>query len=131
VGTVEAFAGQAVKRGGEVLFINQRQLLTGGYIRGVPLVPEFELLTLMEMAISNNQVYLQRFYTDLKGHRFAMIIAPAEGSEREFAEQFSDEDNQWVRRIGRYLACTYEVRLSLPAVGLDILVPRQRNLACP
>jgi hypothetical protein len=131
IGTIEAFAGQAAKSGGEVLFINQRQLLMEGYVRGVPLVPEYELLTLMEMAVSNNQGYLQRFYADLKSHRFAMIIAPAQGSESELVEQFSDEDNQWVSRVGRYLACTYRVRQSLPDVGLEILVPRKRNLACP
>ena len=129
IGIIEALAGRAATRGGEVLFINQRQLLMEGYIRGVPLVPEYELLTLMEMAVSNNQGYLQRFYADLKSHRFAMIIAPAGNGESQFVEQFSDEDNQWARRIGQYLTCTYEVRRSLPS-GLDILVPRQRNLAC-
>jgi len=130
ISTIEAFAGQAAKRGGEVLLINQRQLLMEGYIRSVPLVPEYELLTLMEMAASNNQGYLQRFYADLKSHRFAIIVAPAVNGESEFVEQFSDEDNQWARRVGDYLACTYKVRRSLPS-GLDILVPRERNLACP
>jgi hypothetical protein len=96
----------------------------------VPLVPEYELLTLMEMAVSNNQAYLKRFHADLKSHRFAMIIAPAQGSESELVEQFSDEDTQWVRRVGRYLACTYRVRRSLPDVGIEILVPRKNNLPC-
>jgi hypothetical protein len=130
IGRVEALAGKVAKGGGEVLFINQRQLLMEGTIKGVPLVPEYELLTLMEMAVSNNQGYLQRFYADLRSHHFAMIIAPAQGSKSELVEQFSDEDNQWVKRVGRYLACTYRVRRSLPAVGLEILVPRKSNLPC-
>jgi hypothetical protein len=128
---VQALAGKVAKGGGEVLFINQRQLLMDGTIKGVPLVPEYELLTLMEMAISNNEAYLQRFYADLSSHRFAMIVAPAQGSKSELVEQFSDEDNQWVKRVGRYLGCTYRVRRSLPAAGLEILVPRRMNLACP
>src|SRR5688572_16916014 len=40
---------------GEVLFISQRQLLTFGEIEGVDLVPENELVFLMEMAMSNKE----------------------------------------------------------------------------
>ena len=49
---------------GPVLFINERQLVTFGDVR-VPLVPDYEAVTLMEMAMSGNQVYLDRFYDDL------------------------------------------------------------------
>ena len=61
-------------RSGPVLFIDERQLLTFHQI-DLPLVPEYELVTLMEMAMSNNQPYLQQFYADLKNHRFAAIVA--------------------------------------------------------
>jgi hypothetical protein len=131
LGTIQAFTGQAAKRGGQVLFISQRHLLTFGYLRGVPFVPDYEKLVLMEMAVSNNRDYLEHFYSDLDQHRFSMIIAPSLNSKDEFAGQFADEDKVWGRRVGRFLSCEYKVRVSLPKVGVDVLVPRPENPVCP
>ena len=36
---------------GEILFMDQRQLLTFGYVRNVPLVPEYEKKVLMNAAM--------------------------------------------------------------------------------
>ena len=72
---INSAAQQVVKQGGEVLFINQRHLLTYDYIQGVPLVPEDELVFLMEMAMSNNSSYLDAFHLDLSNQRFAMIVS--------------------------------------------------------
>ena len=47
-------------KNGPVLFINERQMVTFGDVN-VPLVPEDEVVTLMEMAMSNNQPYLDKF----------------------------------------------------------------------
>jgi hypothetical protein len=128
---LRTYAQKTAQDGEEVLFINQRQLLTFGYIPGVPLVPEYELLTLMEMAMSNNRPYLERFYSDLDRHRFALIVAPSLRSESHFVEQFSDEDNVWAESVDRILACEYRVKLSLPEVGVEILVPQPENRKCP
>jgi len=131
ISLIRAFARKTTQNGGEVLFVSQRQLLTFGYIRDVPLVPDYELLTLMEMALSDNQDYLNRFYSDLDHHRFAMIIAPAPNSASGFADQFSDEDNVWAKRIGAYLYCEYRPIQHLPGSNLEILVPRRGNPSCP
>ena len=46
---------------GDVLFISDRQLITFGELTGVRMVPDYEKVFLMEMAMGNNQPYLQGF----------------------------------------------------------------------
>lgn len=117
--------------GGEVLFIAQRQLLTFGDIQGVPLVRDYEKLTLNEMALSANQAYLKGFYDDLRQHRFAIVVAPQHGFASDSLEQFSDEDSRWFSRVDAYLQCEYTREAALPAEGIEILVPRKGARACP
>jgi len=84
----------------EVLFISERQLLTFNYIQNVPLVPDYELLTLMEMAISHNQNYLNKFYTDLKNQRFALIVMDKQYVVfKDDSTSFPEENNAWVKYI--------------------------------
>src|SRR5258706_8724564 len=45
-------ASEAVNNGGEVLFVTERQLLTFKELNNIPLVPEYEQIELMEMAMS-------------------------------------------------------------------------------
>ena len=92
---------------GPVLFINERHLLTFHQIN-VPLVPEYEAVTLMEMAMSNNQVYLQKFYSDLKNHRFAAIVTGKQNIGIKEEGAFADENNVWNLRISPYILCYYE-----------------------
>ena len=79
---------------GPVLFINERQLVTFGDV-DVPLVADYEAVTLMEMAMSNNQAYLNRFYGDLKNHRFAAIVAAKQNLGR------SSKRVRWWRKTMR------------------------------
>ena len=53
--TLQAAVAPAAAHGGEVLFISERQLITFDYIKGVTLVPDDEIVELMEIAMSNNQ----------------------------------------------------------------------------
>ena len=92
---------------GPVLFINERHLLTFHQIN-VPLVPDYEAVTLMEMAMSNNQPYLQKFYSDLKNHRFAAIVTGKQNIGIKEEGAFADENNVWNQRISPYILCYYE-----------------------
>ncbi len=101
---------QAVSDGEEVLFINQRHLLADKTITGVPLVPEYELVTLNEMAMSKNEPYLERFYSDLRGHRFGVIVASAQFTDFQPSDYpFAAENNTWALRVARPLMCEYQV----------------------
>ena len=116
-----------VPAGHEVLFITQRQLLTFDEIKGVTLVPDYELLTLSEMAISNNQPYLEKFEADLRAHRFDVIVANSQNTISKDPElaPFSEENNAWVEHISRPLLENYESHLTLDKQGVDIYFPKE------
>ncbi len=109
----------------EVLFVSERQLLTFNYIQNVPLVPDYELLTLMEMAISHNQNYLNKFYTDLKNQRFAMIVMNKQYVVfKDETTSFPEENNAWVKYITVPIMQYYQPITWLRASGIEIYARR-------
>ena len=109
----------------EVLFISQRQLwMFEG--KDIPLVDEYELLTLMEMAISNNTPYLEQFASDLQAHRFAMIVIEKQEGNIEDADSnyYAEENNAWVRNISIPLLENYEQVHDYPYSHITILEPK-------
>ena len=129
--TIRTEVSEARSLGGEVLFLDQRQLLTFGYVRDVPLIPEYEKKLLMDRALSSNAGYFESFYTDLAARRFALII-----SEELFAPikdssfQFGEENNAWVKWVSKPVLCYYEVKRTLKNVDVQLLVPREGTLDC-
>jgi len=103
---VKELSEEAAQKG-PVLFINERHLITFHNVK-VPLVPDYEAVTLMEMAMSNNQVYLQQFYNDLKNHRFAAIVAGKQNIGIKEEGAFAEENNIWNSRVSPYILCYYE-----------------------
>ncbi len=125
--TIHARAEQVVQRGGEVLFVSQRQLLALQEVK-VPLVPAYEQDYLMEMVMSHNQAYLSQFQNDLRNQRFAMIVADPQydhlyGNDRSFAA----ENNLWVMDVSRPLLCYYQ-SANLPGMdpAVSIYIPRSQ-----
>ncbi|HZK17476.1 MAG TPA: hypothetical protein VFC66_04460 [Anaerolineaceae bacterium] len=111
-------------QGGDVLFISERQLLTFGEL-DLPVVPEYEKLFLMEMAMSNNQEYLKQFRQKLKSHAFIAIVSDPlstniQGSDRSFA----DENNTWVEQVVFPMLAEYESVLSWCNGEVNLLVPQ-------
>ena len=116
---------------GEVLFLDQRQLLTFGYITDVPLVPEYEKKVLMNEALSANAEYFQNFYEDLAVHRFSLIV-----SERLFTPikdssfEFGEENNAWVTWVANPILCYYEEKITVKEIGIQLLVPKSEPVNC-
>jgi hypothetical protein len=127
---LQQVTAEAVQAGGEVLFVTERHLITFGMIRGIPLTPEYEQIELMEMAMSGNRAYLEEYYSDLKNHRFAIIIA----EDQKFTEQkegaFVEENVAWVRYVGAPLLCAYKPVESLSTTNIMVFVPRPSNPEC-
>jgi len=117
---------------GPVLFINERHFVTFGDI-DVALVPDYENVTLMEMAMSKNQQVLGQFYADLREHRFAMIVARRQNLLIQEEGGFVEENNVWNTRISPYILCNYEeLMLIEPSHSrLAIYVPRTEIGTCP
>jgi len=123
---IQSMADEALKEGGQVLFISQRHLLTFHLIQGVPLVHEYEKLFLMEMAISHNDDYLSAFAQDIDQQRFTLIIS--DPLNRNIFEEGQDvlapENNAWVRAVSRPVLCAYEPVITYSELGIQLLKPR-------
>jgi hypothetical protein len=115
----------AVQAGGEVLFVTQRQLVIFDSIPNVPLIPEYEVVFLMEMAMGNNETYLGKFYEDIENQRFTLVIIDwlpkrTKGPE----DSFSEEHNAWFLRVAKPLQKDY-VRLELyEELGIEVVAPK-------
>ncbi|MGA2491100.1 MAG: hypothetical protein ABSF99_13115 [Anaerolineales bacterium] len=116
---VRARTQQIAQAGGEVLFISQRQLQALKEV-DVPLIPAYEQDYLMEMVMSHNQAYLHQFQSDLRQHRFAMIVVgPQYDHLYKRDHGFSEENNLWVLDVSQPLLCYYQMANS-PGMEPDV-----------
>ena len=122
----------AARNGGDVLFISQRHLLYFDEQLNLPLVPKYEKVFFMEMAMSRNTDYLNIFYNDVENQRFAAIVSDQalENYKDPTEEAWVEEHNVWVQLVSRPLLCYYEPRLTLRQVHLQILYPRPNAESC-
>lgn len=110
-----------------VLFISQRHLLTFDLLGGIdtPLVDDYELVFLMEMAMADNRTYLEEFHSDLKAQRFGLIVSgPFTTNLQGRAHSFGEENDAWVSEVSEPVLCYYEAVLKLKDPALMLLVPR-------
>ncbi len=123
--TINSATQQVVSQGGEVLFISQRQLLTFDYVKNVPMIPEDELVFLMEMAMSDNASYLNAFQADISYQRYAMIVSePLVIQWQGKSHSFGEENDAWVKGVSEPVLCYYQPATQLDAVGLVLYTPR-------
>lgn len=125
--TIRTYVDEATKDGGEVLFITERQLVTFGYLEEVGLVPDYEKVFLMEMAMANHPDYLGQFNDDLKNKRFSLIVSePLFSRIKDSSNIFGEENNAWVRNVSRPVLCYYRpVRFALTNFPIQLLLPRE------
>ncbi|GAB4448527.1 MAG: hypothetical protein OHK0041_09050 [Anaerolineales bacterium] len=117
-----------IGKSGSVLFISERQMIAFGDV-DVPLVPDYEVIILMEMAMSGNQAYLQRFYADLKAHRFAAIVAGRQNLGIKSDGVFFEENNVWNSKVAPYILCYYEPTREIKTElrPIQIFMPRSNG----
>jgi hypothetical protein len=118
--------------GAEVLFISNRHLLTFGYIENVELIPEYERVYLMEMAMAGQPEYLGKFREDLKNQRFGLIVSePLYRQQKDESAVFGEENNAWVNQVSQYILCYYEEEKLARQVHIQLLVPKKSIEECP
>jgi hypothetical protein len=128
---IEKRTTQSAKRG-EVLFLDQRQLLTFGFIQDMPLVTDYEKRYVMDKAMAGKVDYFAEFYQDLADKRFSMIVTdPIFASEKNSGQTFGDENNAWVKWVAEPLLCYYAPTRMLPEVNVQLLTPREEPKNCP
>lgn len=121
---------EALEKGGEILFITERQLITFDVINGITLVPEYEQSELMEMAMSRNRPYLETFYEDLRLRRFVLIVAEDQKFTQQKEGAFVEENVAWVRYVGAPLLCNYKPVVTLTSNNIQVFEPRPRQVEC-
>jgi hypothetical protein len=117
------------KNKGEILFIDQRQLLTFGLVENVTLVDDYEKKYMMDQAMANNKEYFKGFFKDLQAKRFALIVnEPSNYVIRGSESSFGEENDAYVNWVTAPLLCTYEPIYTSREIGIELLVPRQTPL---
>ncbi len=122
--SLQQLVDETVAADGQVLFISQRQLLTFGYISGVPLVPEYDNIALMEFAMSNYRPLIDQFHADIAAHKYALIIAPTPPGQLQTRDDpFAEENNAWARRVSIPMLREYKIIAEFPEGDFVVLVP--------
>jgi hypothetical protein len=131
--TINQQIDEATQDGGEVLFISERELLTFHMLdKQVPLVPDYERVFLMEMAMAGNPYYLDKFHNDIKNQRYEMIVSePLFTQLKGRSESFGEENDAWVNQVSIPVLCYYTPERTLRDVHIQLLVPRPNPENCP
>jgi hypothetical protein len=129
--TVQQEVALARSQNGQVLFLDQRQLLTFGFVEDVPLIPQYDKKLLMNQALSSDTKYFKAYYADLAAKRFALILSePLRKPVKDSSYQFGEENNAWVKWVSIPTLCYYEPKVTLDEVGVQLLVPKADTSDC-
>ena len=122
----------AASQQGEVLFMDQRQLLTFGYIPAVPFVPEYEKKYMMDQAMANNAGYFESYYRDLADKRFTLIVTEILRSKlkADLGGSFSEENDAFVTWVSNPTLCFYEPVYTSKETNIMLLVPKADATGC-
>lgn len=112
---------------GQVLFMDQRQLITFGYIQNLPLTVEYEKKYLMEQAMAGNTPYLDQFQTQLENKKYSLIVTIpiSDLHADEGLKNFAEENNAWVEWVSQPLLKYYKPLVTMERVGVQLLIPRE------
>ena len=114
------------KEEGEILFIDERQLLTFGYIDDVPLVMEYEKKYLNDMAMAENEAYFEQFHADLEAGRFALIVSESLSDVLYKPNtSFGEENTPWVKWVSIPILDTYEEVYKNKDYQVQLFVPKK------
>ena len=110
---------------GDVLFMDQRQLLTFDYIHEAKFVPEYEKKVLMNEALSTNYEYYSNFYRDVTARRFSLILTePLRTPVKDNTYEFGEENNAWVEWVSIPVLCYYQEIQTYKEVNVMLLIPK-------
>ncbi len=109
--------------GRPVLFISERQLLSFDQLSVKAFEPSYEKVFLMEMAMSGNPAYLEQYFNDIKQRKFSLIISEPMNMRIQQEEQFSEENNFWVRRIEEPTVGRYQLAGKLDDYPIAVYIP--------
>src|SRR5258706_2285400 len=119
-------------RGGDILFISQRHLISMHMLKGVKLIPEYEREELMEVVMADNDAYWKTFRSDLETRRFAAIIVdPLRINFVGEGDAMGSENDAWTRSVAKRILCTYQQDAIFPNDHIAIYVTQPGTPHCP
>ncbi|MBI3160567.1 MAG: hypothetical protein HYZ26_13295 [Chloroflexi bacterium] len=128
--TVQATVACAAQYG-DVLFMDQRQLLAFGRVANVPLVQAYEKKVVMDQALSANNDYFQAFYADLQAGRFSLIVTEKQAViYKDAGTSLAEENNAWVAWVTEPLLAYYESVADYRSVRVELFMPIGRDYDC-
>jgi hypothetical protein len=128
---IQKESNRVIANGGEVLLMDQRQLLTFGYLENVPLVADYEKKKVMDKAMSGDVGYFTVFYEDISAQRFDMIVSePLNANFAHREKEWAQENDIWVEWVGKPLLCYYQPKTQIEKTSIWILTPRSEPLDC-
>jgi hypothetical protein len=129
---LQARVDQVNARGGKILFITQRHLISMHMLDGVALIPQYEREDLMEIAMANDLQHIQAFREDMEDQRFALIVVdPLNYNVLSRQRSFAEENNVWVTRIMKHILCNYREETVFPEDEIALYVPQEGTRQCP
>jgi hypothetical protein len=123
---------ETASRQGEVLFMDQRQLLTFGYIPAIPFIPDYEKKYMMDQAMAGNPSYFKLYYQDLAKKRFTLIVTEVLRSKlkSDMGGPFSEENDVFVTWVSNPTLCFYKPIYTSRETNIMLLVPRSDVSRC-
>jgi hypothetical protein len=122
---------------GEVLFMDQRQLITFGQMGDLPLVVDYEKKFVMDQALAGNKPYFDQFEADLAAGHFSLIVSEREGTlykeldQESVGDSLVEENNAWVHWVSMPLLTYYESTGNYKDAAVELFIPIERNFDCP
>ncbi len=133
---IQAFV-ECAREYGEVLFMDQRQLITFGHVGDLPLVDEYEKKYVMDKALAGDEQYFSQFYEDLSAGRFSLIVSEREAvlyKENDvdsIGDSLIEENNAWVNWVSIPLLGNYESVADYKDAAIELFMPIERSFDCP
>lgn len=122
---------------GEVLFMDQRQLITFGYMGDLPMVVDYEKKYVMDKALIGDEAYFDEFREDLASGRFSLIVSEREAilykepDIESVGDSLNEENNAWVKWVTIPLLQYYESVADFKDTAVELFMPMDRSYVCP
>jgi hypothetical protein len=121
---------------GEVLFMDQRQLITFGHMGDLPMVVDYEKKYVMDKALMEDEDYFEKFRNDLSSGRFSLIVSEREAilykqpDIESIGDSLIEENNAWVKWVTIPLLHEYESIADFKDAAIEMFMPIGRTYEC-
>jgi len=121
---------------GEILLMDQRQLLTFGQLADLALVPEYEKKKVMNEALASDEAYFEQFRADLESGRYSLILTEQIATNLKYldddrlGDSLVEENNAWVNWVTAPLLDYYESIDNPRELSIELFVPIDRDFDC-